>query len=157
VCTAMLDMYQNEGNHRRNPQGQLSVAGLDGKPASSRNPTVVWPDFGWQQTMFSPLQTRCWSARWCTSVSKHYFLVDFPQEPGALRRFLDTVPWAQPDGHHAVRIREAQQTARLAKPWSASSWGRPPIWKACWRRMKGVRTFTSRRSSPVHRRIANLL
>jgi threonine dehydratase len=22
---------------------------------------------------------------------KHYFLVDFPQEPGALRRFLDTV------------------------------------------------------------------
>ena len=35
--------------------------------------------------------TRCWSVRWSTSGLKHYFLVDFPQEPGALRRFLDEV------------------------------------------------------------------
>ena len=34
---------------------------------------------------------KCSSAHWSTRVSKHYFLVDFPQEPGALRRFLDEV------------------------------------------------------------------
>ncbi len=38
----------------------------------------------------------------------HYFLVDFSQEPGALRRFLRDVvgPGRR---HHAVRVREAQQ------------------------------------------------
>ena len=39
---------------------------------------------------------------------KHYFLVEFPQEPGALRRFLDEVlgPGRR---HHPVRVRQAQQ------------------------------------------------
>ena len=39
---------------------------------------------------------------------KHYFLVDFPQEPGALRRFLDEVLGPE-RRHHAVRVRQAQQ------------------------------------------------
>jgi threonine dehydratase len=51
VCTAMLELYQNEGIIAE-PAGALSLVHLG---------------------------------------LKHYFLVDFPQEPGALRRFLDTV------------------------------------------------------------------
>ena len=39
---------------------------------------------------------------------KHYFLVDFPQEPGALRRFLDEVLGPDDDITH-VRVRQAQQ------------------------------------------------
>ena len=39
---------------------------------------------------------------------KHYFLVEFPQEPGALRRFLDEV-LGTGGRHHPVRVREAQQ------------------------------------------------
>ena len=88
VCTAMLDLYQNEGIIAE-PAGALSVAGLleagvepgfDRGVPGSRAATTTCPG-----------TARCWSDRWCTSGLKHYFLVDFPQEPGALRRFLDGV------------------------------------------------------------------
>jgi threonine dehydratase len=87
VCTAMLDLYQHEGIISE-PAGALSVAGLleaDIEPGS----TVVCLISGGNNDV----------SRYGEIVErslihlglKHYFLVDFPQEPGALRRFLDQV------------------------------------------------------------------
>lgn len=87
VCTAMLDLYQNEGIIAE-PAGALSVAGLldaDVEPHS----TVVCLISGGNNDV-----SRYGEVLERSLVHlglKHYFLVDFPQEPGALRRFLDDV------------------------------------------------------------------
>ncbi len=87
VCTAMLDLYQNEGIIAE-PAGALSVAGLrdaDVEPGS----TVVCLISGGNNDV-----SRYGEVLERSLVHlglKHYFLVDFPQEPGALRRFLDQV------------------------------------------------------------------
>ena len=87
VCTTMLDLYQNEGIIAE-PAGALSVAGLleaDVAPGS----TVVCLISGGNNDV-----SRYGEVLERSLVHlglKHYFLVDFPQEPGALRRFLDEV------------------------------------------------------------------
>ena len=87
VCTAMLDLYQNEGIIAE-PAGALSVAALmetDIEPES----TVVCVISGGNNDV-----SRYGEVLERSLVHlglKHYFLVDFPQEPGALRRFLDQV------------------------------------------------------------------
>jgi threonine dehydratase len=87
VCTAMLDLYQNEGIIAE-PAGALSVAGLletDIEPGS----TVVCLISGGNNDV-----SRYGEVLERSLIHlglKHYFLVDFPQEPGALRRFLDEV------------------------------------------------------------------
>jgi threonine dehydratase len=87
VCTAMLDLYQNEGIIAE-PAGALSVAALreaELEPGS----TVVCVISGGNNDV-----SRYGEVLERSLVHlglKHYFLVDFPQEPGALRRFLDTV------------------------------------------------------------------
>ena len=93
VCTAMLDLYQNEGIIAE-PAGALSVAGLletDILPGS----TVVCLISGGNNDV-----SRYGEVLERSLVHlglKHYFLVDFPQEPGALRRFLDEVLGAGDD------------------------------------------------------------
>jgi threonine dehydratase len=87
VCTAMLDLYQNEGIIAE-PAGALSVAALleaDIEPGS----TVVCLISGGNNDVsrYGEILERSL----VHLGLKHYFLVDFPQEPGALRRFLDTV------------------------------------------------------------------
>lgn len=87
VCTAMLDLYQNEGIIAE-PAGALSVAGLLETPVEPGS-TVVCLISGGNNDV----------SRYGEVIErslvhlglKHYFLVDFPQEPGALRRFLDEV------------------------------------------------------------------
>jgi threonine dehydratase len=87
VCTAMLDLYQNDGIIAE-PAGALSVAALmeaDVTPES----TVVCLISGGNNDV-----SRYGEVLERSLVHlglKHYFLVDFPQEPGALRRFLDEV------------------------------------------------------------------
>ena len=87
VCTAMLDLYQNEGIIAE-PAGALAVAGLleaDVAPGA----TVVCLLGGGNNDV-----SRYGEVLERSLVHlglKHYFLVDFPQEPGALRRFLDEV------------------------------------------------------------------
>jgi threonine dehydratase len=87
VCTAMLDLYQNEGIIAE-PAGALSVAALveaDIEPGS----TVVCLISGGNNDVsrYGEILERSL----VHLGLKHYFLVDFPQEPGALRRFLDEV------------------------------------------------------------------
>ncbi len=87
VCTGMIDLYQNEGIIAE-PAGALSVAGLleaGVEPGS----TVVCLISGGNNDI-----SRYGEVLERSLVHlglKHYFLVDFPQEPGALRRFLDDV------------------------------------------------------------------
>jgi threonine dehydratase len=87
VCTAMIDLYQNEGIIAE-PAGALSVAGLmeaDIEPGT----TVVCLISGGNNDVSRYNEVL---ERSLVHLGlKHYFLVDFPQEPGALRRFLDTV------------------------------------------------------------------
>src|SRR6476469_11109187 len=87
MCTEMLRLYQNEGIVAE-PAGALAVAAL---PQLDLEPgcTVVALVSGGNNDV----------SRYGEIVErslvqlglKHYFLVDFPQEPGALRRFLDEV------------------------------------------------------------------
>ncbi|WP_328355736.1 threonine ammonia-lyase IlvA [Mycobacterium sp. NBC_00419] len=91
VCTAMLELYQNEGIIAE-PAGALSVAGLlEAGPEGGVTPgsTVVCLISGGNNDV-----SRYGEVLERSLVHlglKHYFLVDFPQEPGALRRFLDEV------------------------------------------------------------------
>ena len=87
VCTAMLDLYQNEGIIAE-PAGALSVAALM-EARHEPGSTVVCVISGGNNDV-----SRYGEVLERSLVHlglKHYFLVDFPQEPGALRRFLDTV------------------------------------------------------------------
>ena len=105
VCTAMLDLYQNEGIIAE-PAGALSVAALLEDDVVQPGSTVVCLISGGNNDV-----SRYGEVLERSLVHlglKHYFLVDFPQEPGALRRFLDEVLGPR-RRHHAVRVRQAQQ------------------------------------------------
>ncbi len=91
VCTAMLDLYQNEGIIAE-PAGALSVAALleaASEGSIAPDSTVVCLISGGNNDVSRYNEVL---ERSLVHLGlKHYFLVDFPQEPGALRRFLDGV------------------------------------------------------------------
>ena len=116
VCTAMLDLYQNEGIIAE-PAGALSVAALmeaDIEPGS----TVVCLISGGNNDVSRYNEVL---ERSLVHLGlKHYFLVDFPQEPGRVA----PVPGHRARArrrHHAVRVRQAQQPGDRVKRWSASN------------------------------------
>ncbi|NYE36749.1 threonine dehydratase [Nocardioides cavernae] len=90
VCVEMLDLYQSDGIIAE-PAGALAPAALRLSAPLGLAPgsTVVCVLSGGNNDV----------SRYAEVVEralvheglKHYFLVDFPQEPGALRRFLDEV------------------------------------------------------------------
>jgi threonine dehydratase len=89
VCTEMLELYQVDGVIAE-PAGALSSAALTGGAVVVEpGQTVVCLLSGGNNDV----------SRYAEVVErslvhqglKHYFLVEFPQEPGALRRFLDEV------------------------------------------------------------------
>ena len=87
VCTDLLNLYQNEGIIAE-PAGALSVAGLhqlDLTPGS----TVVCVISGGNNDVlrYAEIMERSLVHRGL----KHYFLVNFPQEPGQLRHFLHEI------------------------------------------------------------------
>ncbi|MFI9510867.1 threonine ammonia-lyase IlvA [Nocardia sp. NPDC052566] len=87
ICTAMLQLYQNEGIIAE-PAGALAVAAL-GDIGVEPGSTVVCLVSGGNNDVsrYGEIIERSLVHQGL----KHYFLVDFPQEPGALRRFLDEV------------------------------------------------------------------
>jgi threonine dehydratase len=91
VCTEMLALYQTEGIIAE-PAGALAGAALraDG-PELDLTPgeTVVAILSGGNNDVSRYAEVIERSLRF--QGLKHYFLVEFPQEPGALRRFLDEV------------------------------------------------------------------
>jgi len=88
ICTAMLELYQREGIIAE-PAGALSVAGLTQGVTVPEGSSVVCIISGGNNDV----------SRYGEVIErslvheglKHYFLVEFPQEPGALRGFLDMV------------------------------------------------------------------
>jgi threonine dehydratase len=88
VCTEMLALYQSDGIIAE-PAGALAAAALGDvvhvEPGAST--LVVLSGGNNDVSRYGEIVERAlvYEGR------KHYFLVDFPQEPGALRRFLDEV------------------------------------------------------------------
>ncbi|MDQ1734414.1 MAG: threonine dehydratase [Pseudonocardiales bacterium] len=88
VCTEMLALYQSDGIIAE-PAGALATAALGDSLQIAAGTSVVCVVSGGNNDV----------SRYAEVVEralvhegrKHYFLVDFPQEPGALRRFLDEV------------------------------------------------------------------
>ncbi|MGH9226691.1 MAG: threonine ammonia-lyase IlvA [Acidimicrobiales bacterium] len=88
VCTAMLDLYQLDGIIAE-PAGALAVAALREAVAVEPGTTVVCIVSGGNNDIsrYGEIVERSL----VHEGLKHYFLVEFPQEPGALRGFLDGV------------------------------------------------------------------
>ena len=88
VCVEMLDMYQSEGIIAE-PAGALATAALGEVVGIEEGATVVCILSGGNNDVsrYAEIVERAL----VHAGRKHYFLVEFPQEPGALRRFLDEV------------------------------------------------------------------
>ncbi|MEC3920014.1 threonine ammonia-lyase IlvA [Nocardia sp. CDC160] len=87
ICTAMLELYQNEGIVAE-PAGALAAAALREVEVEPGSTVVVLLSGGNNDvSRYGEVIERSLVHQGL----KHYFLVDFPQEPGALRRFLDEV------------------------------------------------------------------
>jgi threonine dehydratase len=95
VCVEMLELYQSDGIIAE-PAGALAPAALapsyllDALPdadALGRGVLVVLSGGNNDVSRYADVVERAL----LHEGRKHYFLVDFPQEPGALRRFLDEV------------------------------------------------------------------
>ncbi|CAB0729080.1 threonine dehydratase [Corynebacterium diphtheriae] len=87
VCTEMLDLYQNEGIITE-PAGALSVTGLKELSLGSRDVVVCIISGGNNDVLrYGEIMERSLVHRGL----KHYFLVNFPQEPGQLRTFLNDI------------------------------------------------------------------
>ncbi|WP_278314915.1 threonine ammonia-lyase IlvA [Lolliginicoccus levis] len=87
VCTAMLDLYQNEGIIAE-PAGALATAALEQMEFEpGQNVVCIVSGGNNDVSRYGEILERSL----VHMGLKHYFLVNFPQEPGALRRFLDQV------------------------------------------------------------------
>ena len=91
VCTEMLDLYQTEGIIAE-PAGALAGAAVrpDGPGldlVAGETVVVVVSGGNNDVSRYAEVIERSLLFQGL----KHYFLVEFPQEPGALRRFLDEV------------------------------------------------------------------
>ncbi len=88
ICLEMLDLYQSDGIIAE-PAGALALAalrqGVD-RPAGSRVIAVLSGGNN-DVSRYAEIVERAL----VHEGRKHYFLVEFSQEPGALRRFLDEV------------------------------------------------------------------
>ncbi|OUJ24545.1 threonine ammonia-lyase IlvA [Corynebacterium kefirresidentii] len=87
VCTDLLNLYQNEGIIAE-PAGALSVAGLHQLDLKSGSTVVCVISGGNNDVLrYAEIMERSLVHRGL----KHYFLVNFPQEPGQLRHFLHEI------------------------------------------------------------------
>lgn len=88
ICTEMIRLYQSDGIIAE-PAGALAVAALDEVSVDIVGKKVVVVLSGGNNDI----------ARYAEVIErslifeglKHYFIINFPQRPGALRRFLDSV------------------------------------------------------------------
>lgn len=87
VCTEMLDLYQNEGIIAE-PAGALSVTALKELKFKPHQVVVCIISGGNNDVLrYGEIMERSLVHRGL----KHYFLVNFPQEPGQLRTFLNDI------------------------------------------------------------------
>lgn len=87
VCTELLELYQNEGIIAE-PAGALSVTGLRHTNLAPDSVVVCIISGGNNDVLrYAEIMERSLVHRGL----KHYFLVNFPQEPGQLRHFLTDI------------------------------------------------------------------
>jgi threonine dehydratase len=86
ACATLIDLYQNEGIIAE-PAGALSVAALQDAAAEIRGKTVVCILSGGNNDILRYPEIMERSLVY--QGRKHYFLVEFAQKPGQLRRFVD--------------------------------------------------------------------
>ena len=87
ICSEMLQLYQTEGIIAE-PAGALATASLGiFRPEPGQTVVALVSGGNNDVSRYAEIVERAlvYEGR------KHYFLVNFPQEPGALRRFLDEV------------------------------------------------------------------
>ncbi len=88
VCEEMVRLYQSDGIITE-PAGALSVAALDAVADAIRGKTVICVVSGGNNDIsrYPEIMDRALIYKGL----KHYFIVDFPQRPNALRDYLDKV------------------------------------------------------------------
>ena len=88
ICVEMLELYQSDGIIAE-PAGALAAAALGDvvHPAPGATTLVVLSGGNNDVSRYAEVVERAL----VHEGRKHYFLVEFPQEPGALRAFLDDV------------------------------------------------------------------
>ncbi len=87
ICSEMVALYQSDGVIAE-PAGALACAALGiYRPTAARVVVAIVSGGNNDLSRYAEIEERAlvYEGR------KHYFMVNFPQEPGALRRFLDTV------------------------------------------------------------------
>ncbi len=88
VCTTMIELYQNEGIIAE-PAGALSVAALDFVAYRLRGKNVVCIISGGNNDILRYPEIMEKSLRY--EGLKHYFIINFTQRPGQLRKFVEDV------------------------------------------------------------------
>jgi threonine dehydratase len=86
VCTTLIDLYQNEGIIAE-PAGALSVAALGDLAHDIGGKTVVCVLSGGNNDVLR--YPEIMERSLVHQGRKHYFIVEFAQKPGQLRRFVD--------------------------------------------------------------------
>jgi threonine dehydratase len=127
VCTEMLDLYQVDGIIAE-PAGALATAALEQLDLPGGAMVVCLLSGGNNDvSRYAEIVERSLVHRGL----KHYFLVEFPQEPGALRRFLDEVLGADDDIvlFEYVKRDNRETGAALCGIELASREGYEPLWK----------------------------
>ena len=87
ICTEMIRLYQSDGIIAE-PAGALAAAALESLGDLSGQTVVVVVSGGNNDLLRYP---EVMERSLIHEGLKHYFLVDFPQEPGMLRQFLNEV------------------------------------------------------------------
>ena len=86
VCTSIIDLYQNEGIIAE-PAGALAVAALESVGERLRDRRVVCVLSGGNNDILR--YPEIMERSLVHQGRKHYFIVEFAQKPGQLRRFVD--------------------------------------------------------------------
>jgi threonine dehydratase len=86
ICTTLIELYQNEGIVAE-PAGALSVAALQDAADRIRGKTVVCVLSGGNNDILRYPEIMERSLVY--QGRKHYFIVEFAQKPGQLRKFVD--------------------------------------------------------------------
>ena len=87
VCTTMIELYQNEGIITE-PAGALSISALDFLKEKIKGKTVVCILSGGNNDILRYPEIMEKSLTY--EGLKHYFLINFAQKPGQLRKLVDT-------------------------------------------------------------------
>lgn len=106
ICTEMLELYQTDGVIAE-PAGAMasSVLGKQLHPGPGKSVVAILSGGNNDVSRYHEIVERSL----LHEGRKHYFLVNFPQEPGALRRFLDEVLGPDDDITHFEYVKRSNR------------------------------------------------